>query len=76
MTKETVFEVLNDVFYGSNKYNTVVIYAGYQVVRLVTDVNGQFPAFSLSDKLLTLEYPTRTDYVCLEAVTLISASEY
>ena len=75
MTKETVFEVLNDVYYGSNHYNTVVIYAASQVVRMVTDENGEFPAFTLSDQLLTLEYPTRTDYVSLDAVTLISASE-
>ena len=75
MSKETVFEVLNDVFYGDNHYDTVVIYAAFQVVRLVTDAEGKFPAFSLSDKLLTLEYPTRTDYVSLDAITLISASE-
>lgn len=75
MTKDTVFEVLNDVFYGDNHYDTVVIYAAFQCIRLVRDSNGQFPAFQLSDQLLSIEYPTRTDYVSLDAVTLISASE-
>lgn len=75
MTKDTVFEVLNDVFYGDNHYDTVVIYATYQAIRMVRDSNGQFPAFSLSERLLSIEYPTRTDYVSLDAITLISASE-
>lgn len=75
MTKDTVFEVLNDVFYGDNHYDTVVIYATYQAIRMVSDSNGQFPAFSLSERLLSIEYPTRTDYVSLDAITLISASE-
>ena len=75
MTRENVQQIIDEVLYGSPKVKVVRIYTRFHVVELVRDVEGNFPAFSLSDTVLTLEYSGYPHYqwVSLDGIDLITA---
>lgn len=75
MTRSDVQEILDEVLYGQQTYSVVYVYTRFQVVRLEQDANGKFPAFTLSDTLLSLEFPgfPRYQWVSLDGIDLITA---
>ena len=75
MTRENVQQIIDEVLYGSPKVKVVRIYTRFHVVELVRDVEGNFPAFSLSDTMLSLEYSGFPHYqwVSLDGIDLITA---
>jgi hypothetical protein len=75
MTRSDVQEILDEVFYGPLDVKVVHIYTRFQVVNLTKDAAGQFPAFILSDTMLSLEFPgfPRYQWVSLDGIDLITA---
>ena len=75
MTRANVQEILDEVLYGSLDVSVVHVYTRFQVVNLSKDANGKFPAFTLSDTMLSLEFPgfPRYQYVSLDGIDLITA---
>ncbi len=73
MTREDVQSVIDDI-YQIPQISEVIVYARFQVVRLVKDCNGQFPAFTLSDTMLEIETPGGYQYLSLSGVDLIVAN--
>lgn len=75
MTRENVQQIIDEVLYGSLDVKVVHIYTRFQVVNLTKDANGKFPAFTLSDTLLSLEFPgfPRYQWVSLDGIDLITA---
>lgn len=75
MTRSDVQKIIDEVLYGSLDVNVVHVYTRFQVVNLHKDANGQFPAFTLTDTLLSLEFPgfPRYQYVSLDGIDLITA---
>ena len=74
MTRENLTKVLDDVLYGSISASVVYIYTRFQAVRLVKDANNKWPAFTLSDSLLTLELPGGYHFINIEGIDLITAN--
>ena len=74
MTKEDLTKILDDVLYGSMNVSVVYIYTRFQAVRLVKDANDKFPAFTLSDSLLTLELPDGYHFISISAIDLVTAN--
>lgn len=74
MTRENLTQVLDDVLYGNISASVVYIYTRFQAVRLVKDANDKWPAFTLSDSLLTLELPDGYHFINIEGIDLITAN--
>ena len=75
MTRENVQEIIDEVLYGSLDVKAVHVFTRFQVVNVEQDANGKFPAFTLSDTMLTLEhngYP-RYQWISLDGIDLITA---
>jgi hypothetical protein len=75
MTRENVQQIIDEVLYGSLNVKTVHVFTRFQVVNVEQDANGKFPAFTLSDTLLSLEFPgfPRYQWISLDGIDLITA---
>lgn len=74
MTKENLTQVLDEVLYGGISASVVYIYTRFQAVRLVKDANDKWPAFTLTDSLLTLETPDGYQFISIDGIDLITAN--
>ena len=75
MIRSDVQKIIDEVLYGGLDVNVVHVYTRFQVVNLHKDANGQFPAFTLTDTMLSLEFPgfPRYQWVSLDGIDLITA---
>ncbi len=74
MTREDVQSIIDDMYNAEIGFSTIVIYTRFNALRLEKDCCGKFPAFTLSDSMLTLEYPGGIHYLSIEGIDLITGN--
>lgn len=74
MTRSDVQSIIDDMLYAELDVSEVIIYTRFNALRLVKDEVSKWPAFTLSDTMLTLENPGGYKYLSLDGIDLITAN--
>lgn len=74
MTRKNIQSIIDDMYNEALGFSTIVIYTRFNALRLEKDASGKFPAFTLSDSMLTLEYPGGIHYFSIDGIDLITGN--